>query len=56
MEWQVVIALILAVLLCFIPVAMAWHLYYGSTVHLSHKHRHADRKTPTAKAERLFPL
>ncbi len=37
MEWQVILALIVCVGLCFLPVIMAWHHYFGRLAHAAHK-------------------
>lgn len=39
MEWQVILALIVSIALCFLPVMMAWHHYFGHRAHTVDKTR-----------------
>ena len=49
MEWQVIVALVVCIVLCFLPVIMAWHHYFGRVAHTVHEKAHSIRKM-TVKA------
>ena len=50
MEWQVLVALVVCIVLCLLPVIMAWHHYFGGIVHIAHKKKTTRTKNMTVKA------
>ena len=49
MEWQVLLALIVSITLCFLPVIMAWQHYFGHRAHTVEKSKTEDLKKVTVK-------